>query len=144
MSGGVLPVSYFSPPHQKSCHHVTLLIVGDRQIHEMPLFLDTGKEAKLKCSVWQSGGRDVSLSYCTCNVVRASGSAGVSLSGGLMACNSHGTLPVSTVSAMITNIHEINTWKCPIQTQCGYIGYISQDNIHEINTWKCPIQTQCG
>ena len=24
------------------------------------------------------------------------------------------------------------------------IRYISQDNIHEINTWKCPIQTQCG
>ena len=23
-------------------------------------------------------------------------------------------------------------------------GYISRDNIHEINTWKCPIQTQCG
>ena len=35
------------------------------------------------------------------------------------------------------NIHEINTWKCPIQTQCGYIGYTFHDNIHERNTWKC-------
>ena len=22
--------------------------------------------------------------------------------------------------------------------------YIAHGNIHEINTWKCPIQTQCG
>ena len=24
------------------------------------------------------------------------------------------------------------------------VGYISHDNIHEINTWTCPIGTQCG
>ena len=72
------------------------------------------------------------------------------------------------------NIHEINTWKCPIQTQYRFRLYISvyfiitppwydpgccwsvkprqtkpnpydnNLNIHEINTWKCPIQTQCG
>ena len=40
------------------------------------------------------------------------------------------------------NIHKINTWKYPIQTQYGYIGYISHDSINKINTWKCPIQTQ--
>ena len=26
----------------------------------------------------------------------------------------------------------------------GCLGYISHDNIHEINTWKGPIQTVCG
>ena len=59
------------------------------------------------------------------------------------------TCPIHTQCGYIgyishDNIHEINTWKCPIQTQCGYIWYIPHDNIHEINTWTCPIQTQCG
>ena len=54
------------------------------------------------------------------------------------------TGPIRSTKEPHDNIHEINTWKCPIQTQCGYLGYISHDNNHEINTSKCPIQTQCG
>ena len=38
------------------------------------------------------------------------------------------------------NIHEINTWKCPIQPQCGYIGYIpmitSMKSTHESVPFK--------
>ena len=26
----------------------------------------------------------------------------------------------------------------------AFSRYIPHDNIHEINTWKCPIQTDCG